>query len=542
MRLRFAGEPGQQVDHRLRGAAESRCQVDGGIDRPALNEHPEPRQKPLLDGGQQPEAPLEQGDQVAMAMIAARIITAQEAKSLIQPFEHLIRREQRKTRRGELQRERHSVETLADVGDRGRIVRRQFEIRLGVANAREKQRDGRCAGDFPKLRFVGRVFDRRQAQRRHSQHALTEEVQRLLGSRQHFELVGGAQQLDDEHAHLDGQPVAVVDQEEGAPTGQGMGDPVQQFRLPGSSYGQRKPECPEPLIRCAHGHQVKEPNAVRVEVRLLVRERQGALRLAHAAGAENGQGSPRQEQIIDLPQLIFPADERLESCRKADGGWRPEARPRFRGSGHGGLDRADVTISGTVHRLDELGPFRIVRQSAPCQGNDAIQRRGGDVLMAPHRIQKLFARQQFPRAHDQLTEYREYLGLERIFLAAAQEPAIREVELTIAAAVNDLVHAHSPFRRRPFPRLWRLASLVHRRTDSEWNAWANEIRRRGFRIQPFRTRVQPRRRTRDRRPPRRTDKPPTNSVNPAMASEGSISGALTEPPPLSVHPGTFAPA
>src|SRR5208283_2820405 len=46
---RFSGESAQQVDYRLRRAAEWRCKVDHGIDRPALNEDPEPCQETLLD-------------------------------------------------------------------------------------------------------------------------------------------------------------------------------------------------------------------------------------------------------------------------------------------------------------------------------------------------------------------------------------------------------------------------------------------------------------------------------------------------------------
>ena len=42
-----------------------------------------------------------------------------------------------------------------------------------------------------------------------------------------------------------------------------------------------------------------------------------------------------------------------------------------------------------------------------------------------------------------------------------------------------------------------------------------------------------------RRPPRSTVKPPSNSVSPAIADAGSISGAFTAP--LSVHPGTLVP-
>jgi hypothetical protein len=61
--------------------------------------------------------------------------------------------------------------------------------------------------------------------------------------------------------------------------------------------------------------------------------------------------------------------------------------------------------------------------------------------MSPHSVQKPFARQQFPGAHDQLNEYGEHLGFQRIFFPAARESAIRGIELAVAAAVNDLVQA-----------------------------------------------------------------------------------------------------
>jgi UrcA family protein len=82
--------------------------------------------------------------------------------------------------------------------------------------------------------------------------------------------------------------------------------------------------------------------------------------------------------------------------------------------------------------------------------------------VSPNSIQKFLARQQFPRSHDQLNEYREHLGFERVFLPIARESAIRGIDLTIAAAVNDLVQAPSSLSTATVPETADLVSAPPR--------------------------------------------------------------------------------
>ena len=58
--------------------------------------------------------------------------------------------------------------------------------------------------------------------------------------------------------------------------------------------------------------------------------------------------------------------------------------------------------------------------------------------MSPNSIQKLVARQQFPRPSDQLNEDGKHLGLENKLRTAACESAISDVEEAVAAAVCSL--------------------------------------------------------------------------------------------------------
>ena len=137
-------------------------------------------------------------------MIAAGNIAHQESKALIQPFQHLVRREQGKSRRREFDGERHAVESLANIDDRRRVRGGELEIGLCVPDTCEQQRYGGSRGHLDEIGLAGWPPDRGQAERRHAQQAFADELQLLLGRREHFQVVGGPQQFDDQSAEIRG--------------------------------------------------------------------------------------------------------------------------------------------------------------------------------------------------------------------------------------------------------------------------------------------------------------------------------------------------
>ena len=66
---------------------------------------------------------------------------AEQVEALVEQREHRIRRQELRARGGELDGERQAVEAPADLLDRGRVLVRQREARIGSPGALDEQRD-----------------------------------------------------------------------------------------------------------------------------------------------------------------------------------------------------------------------------------------------------------------------------------------------------------------------------------------------------------------------------------------------------------------
>src|SRR6185437_13507381 len=132
----------EHVQDGFRVVAERSRELDRALHRPALNEDAEPVQESPLLTGEQGVAPVEHGEQIAVARIASGRIAAQKAEPVIEALQDLLCREQRKARRGELQRERHAVEATADLGKGRRVRGVESEMRLYRADPGEQHPDG----------------------------------------------------------------------------------------------------------------------------------------------------------------------------------------------------------------------------------------------------------------------------------------------------------------------------------------------------------------------------------------------------------------
>ena len=159
-----------------------------------------------------------------MPDVAPRPVSDQKPKSLIEALKHLIRRQQSKARSGQLKSERHAIEPLADIRNRRGICLIEAKIRLDVGNARQQQRNRGRSRHLRDIGLIEWVSDCRQAQWRHAHHALADEIQLLLRGCQDPQVLGAAQDLRHQSAHLDGDLIAIIEQQQRPPVRQRLTD------------------------------------------------------------------------------------------------------------------------------------------------------------------------------------------------------------------------------------------------------------------------------------------------------------------------------
>ena len=94
----------------------------GGIEREAPGEHAQPVEHPSLGLVEQVVRPVDRGAERLVALGRAALAAREQAEALVEALGELGRREHRDPCRGELDRERHAVESSAHLRDRGGVA------------------------------------------------------------------------------------------------------------------------------------------------------------------------------------------------------------------------------------------------------------------------------------------------------------------------------------------------------------------------------------------------------------------------------------
>ncbi|MNE78866.1 hypothetical protein D3C80_1753080 [compost metagenome] len=76
----------------------------------------------------------------------------------------------------------------------------------------------------------------------------------------------------------------------------------------------------------------------------------------------------------------------------------------------------------------------VLAQGVPDQGDHAVEHTGGDVAMAPDRVEDLVPAEHLARRAGQQLEHGEGLGLQRLWLARAQQAPARQVQDDVVEA------------------------------------------------------------------------------------------------------------
>src|SRR6185437_4812507 len=219
-----------------------------------------------------------------------------------------------------------------------------------------------------------------------------------------------------------------------------------------------------PLPGALHGREIEEPDSVRKVAGEIARALQRALGLAHAAGADDGYRAVAIKQLRQTSEVALAPNQRLDAGGQPRGKRSRKAQAVSEGHRVLPLHRPDVAVTGTVHSLDVFRLVRIVTEGTADERDTAIQRRRGDVAMAPHCIEDLVARDQCPGPRHQLHEDGQGPGLQRDLDAAARESPIGWIEVKVTAPIADRVQfetcRQSNAPRSSSPRLRAMPSYM----------------------------------------------------------------------------------
>ncbi len=262
---------------------------------------------------------------------------------------------------GELQRQRQSVESRADLDERGTIVRRHLEPRLEPSDALHQHLDRRRGGEAAEV-----VVLTRQPERTQRNLAFRAQVQPLPARRQHAEPGAPAQRRCGGETGVE-HVLPVVDQEEQVLVDQRPAEllgRLGQVDVVDADGGQHR-----------RGYQGRVPDLGEVDERHAVdvvrrsgrRRSGGQPRLADARRAGHRDHTPGRvlEEPPDRQQLVVPPHQRARRCRERSTGPSPcpaHSGPMSR-TGSGPVPRRSPRTAPLVRRwqiarpLDEFLPI-----------------------------------------------------------------------------------------------------------------------------------------------------------------------------------------
>src|SRR5262249_48922925 len=136
---RLVDECTKEVDDVVRLQVIAGADALGGGEGEAVSEDGAAPQQRALAVVQQIEAPVERRRERLLARPRVTRPTSEEAEAVIEPADDLCGGEMTNTCRGELDRERYSVETFADLRHRGGRVRGRFEAGIGGGSPLHEQ-------------------------------------------------------------------------------------------------------------------------------------------------------------------------------------------------------------------------------------------------------------------------------------------------------------------------------------------------------------------------------------------------------------------
>ena len=239
---RLLDQPGKQIDDPPQGDRTAGADLLGRLEREPTGEHGEATVKDALLTGEQVVAPVDRGAQRLLAGQRGATTGAEHVEALAQARGDLIERQRGRASRGELDRQRHAVQTPADL----------LHGAGGVRGIEARPRSGGALAEQP----LG------LGQRGHPPNDLVGTPQRLAARGQDAHARPGSQNLLGQAGTRVDQVLAVVENDQRIASGQMRGQRLHGRARPGDRHadGQRRRLRHERGI--AEIRQIDKPSAV----------------------------------------------------------------------------------------------------------------------------------------------------------------------------------------------------------------------------------------------------------------------------------------
>ena len=296
-----------------------------GFDRAELEaagEDAEPPQQHPLVRLEQVVTPLERRLERLLPRRRRAAAGAEEPEAVVEPLGHRSGPERAEPAGGELERERQAVEPEADARDVRRVLLVERESRRGRRRALDEQPHRLVVEEIGRRERLLRVGDR---QRRHAEHDLAADAERLAARREHGQPRRGAEDRVDERSARPEQVLAVVQDEQQRARREELDHRVDDVLSRQRPRVERRRDGVGHELRIGDGRELDERRASLVRRLGAARELQREPRLARAAGPRERQQARVPEQRAQLAELAAAADERARVGRQ-----RRAARHRSR--------------------------------------------------------------------------------------------------------------------------------------------------------------------------------------------------------------------
>ena len=199
---------------------------DGGVDVEAVGEHRQRAQRRLLGTGQQVVAPIQRGAQRLLAGRSRAGTAGQQREAVAEPSRYLSDAEHPQSSRGQLEGQRDALQPAADLGDDGRVVLRQGELRTRLTGTIAEQLD-RLRGSHVSRR-ARRLVGHRKG--RHRNRDLAGQPEQLPAGGEHPDALSVPQDGLDEGRDRVEDVLAVVEQQQRVTAGQVPADLLDRWR------------------------------------------------------------------------------------------------------------------------------------------------------------------------------------------------------------------------------------------------------------------------------------------------------------------------
>ena len=327
----------------------------------AAGEDAEPAQQHPLVRLEQVVAPLERRLERLLPRRRRAAAGAEEPEAVVEPLGHRRGAERAEPPGGELDRERQAVEAEADARDVRRVLLVERESRRGRRRALDEQPHRLVVEEIGRRERLLRIGDR---QRRHAEHDLAADAQRLAARREHRQPRRGPQDRVDERCARPEQVLAVVEDEQQRARREELDHRVDDVLSRQRPRVERRRDGVGHELRIGDRRELDERRAVLVRRLGAARELQREPRLARAARSRERQQA-RVPRAASAARRARARGRRTSSRRPAAASARHRSRAR---RARRSAPRRGPCRLGEISRWGGRGPTARSRARGPRQG------------------------------------------------------------------------------------------------------------------------------------------------------------------------------